>query len=61
MRRDDTASVFVAKVIWIQFKGKTQKNPSSSTTLTETFNAASNKEIFNLNKVCQQWQKINGI
>ena len=48
-RREDAASIFVAKVMWIQLKGKTQR-PSWSTISTEaSFNDNSNKETLNLN------------
>ena len=61
MKHDDSASVFVATMMWTyegdvnSTSGENWKEPWSSTISTEaSFNGDSNEEIVNVNKTC--WQ-----
>ena len=64
----DSTSVSVASMMWMyesdidSASGENWKEPSSSAISTEaSFNGYSNKESLNVNKVCWQQEKINGM
>ena len=63
----DSTSVSVASVMWMyegdidSASGENGKEPSSSISTETSFNGHSNKESLNVNKICWQQWKINGI